>query len=274
MATILNKKKLYRPSFILTIIFSYIFTLFISCVEIDQQQNNPDKAVDIKKELFVYLVDISGSFNYRIEEPGYFNGKNYFELSCDQIIDEIRHAEIGQYHIVKQIKSRSFDESSFIFTLDLTDSGLFFIEPEPKNPYQKTNWIKSKENFERQVESLISQKKQNAIEAIEFFKKEYRNNFSKYTDVLYAIENSKIDFDSERFDGFSIKRLIIYSDFKETTTKNISEKNIVLNNVYVEGRFVTKTPYKNLEEYNNMLKIWEKVIQAKSLKFLNPEQSK
>ncbi len=229
-----------------------------------------NEQMKVKKKLTIFLVDVSGSFNEIVKGGGHFNGKNYFDIACNQIYDYIRNAKGGEYIIVKQIKSNSFDETGFVCNLDLSDSTLVFTKPKPTNVYEVNDWENEKNTFEKNADKVLTEKRNIALHEINTFKNNYTNKPSGSTDVFNAIFSCKQDFDKAIYSDY-IKTLIIYSDFWDTQNQ-IEGEVIEIPDVTVEGRFVSKANH-NRTSYEKMINMWKDAINDKSIVFKTPEQS-
>ncbi len=263
--------------------FTFLLLLILTIASCDSQ-NKKDKSSyqEIEKEqmsknntknLLIYFVDVSGSFNRRQEE-GKFKNQNYFELACLQIKDIIRTKSIigEDYLIVRAIKSSSFGDDATIAKLDLTDTIYIFNEAPPKEDIKKKRWKKNKEDFQNNANRKADIEREKAISEVNNFLDSYNDKPTNYTDLINALNSVNPIIESDKFKSFS-KKIIVYSDFKETKNSFLSDLEINLDSVIIEGRFVSKNAFTNLKGYEKNKHKWSETLNCKKLIFKTPIES-
>lgn len=258
----------------INIIKSLLFILFISNSGLCQisELNNSD---DNQKCLTIFFVDISGSFNRsRSLEPDEYI--NYFELACDEIRrfveDDLKVGRDVVY--VKKIESNSFNDNTLIAKIDLASDIYIYKEsvPDTKNDLKINNYNKRKNAFDVRSRQIAHHEIQNVSQKIQSFKYKYENNPSNFTDIIDALNSIKIDFNNKYFSAYD-KRIIIYSDFKETKKSITDTLTIDLSDYYIEGRYVSKDDYDSPNAYLKNIELWRNIFKCKSLDFYTPENS-
>ncbi|MGE0636574.1 MAG: hypothetical protein AB7P01_09040 [Bacteroidia bacterium] len=228
----------------------------------------------IKKYLTVVFLDISGSFN-KVQKTGGFNDKNYFDLSCDELISKIRNNMIiGQEClIVKAIQNESFKDDALVYKLDLTDDKEYiFKEPKPKDDIKVNRWSQKKKAFEGDAIEKANAEQDKAVKAITAFKDHYSGKGTDWTDLVNAFNGVKPQLENVQYKEY-IKRFIVYSDFRETKMKDLTKLIIDLDSVSVEGRFVSKNQFETLEAYDKNKAAWQQILKCRSLTFKTPEET-
>ena len=227
-----------------------------------------------QKYLTVAFLDISGSFN-KIQKQGGFNGKNYFDESCNELLNKIRYdMKVGQEClIIKSIQNESFQDDALVYKLDLTDNEKFiFNEPKPEDDIKKNRWNQKKSEFDKSASEKADIEIDKAVKAIKMFKDLHSNKGSSYTDLVNAFNGVKPQLESEQFKTYT-KRFIVYSDFRETRMTDLTKLEIDLDNVSIEGRFVSKNEFETLEGYDKNKASWQQILKCHLLVFKSPEES-
>jgi len=246
--------------------------IFIGCKSTSSTDTTPVRATLPKapKFLTVFLVDRSASF-HKIQKQGKFQGKNYFYIACDQIKEYVEKQadRENELILVRIIQSSSFSDDTFIARIDFTNQPNF-NEPEPTGPYskvEKDEWKKRKNKFLEDVKDKQSPLVKEFNTEIDKLRK---MDSSGETDLVNAFK--ALIPDLKGLPDYA-KRIIVYSDFKDTQTKVESAAEIDLGNeTEVEGRFVSMnelTP----DSYDALLKAWKKLLKCKSKKFKTPGES-
>ena len=263
--------------------FTLLFLIILTATSCDQSSKkdnsfNSEKTKseflnDKTKNLFIYFVDVSGSFNKRQKE-GKFKNQNYFELACLQIKDLFRSkSKVGEdYFVVRAIKSSSFGDDATIAKLDITDSKYVFDELPPKEDIKKKRWQSSKNDFINKANREADVEREKAVSEINDFLNAYNDKSTNYTDLINAINSVKPIIENNKFKSFN-KKIIIYSDFKETKNSFLSNLSINLDSVVIEGRFVSKNAFTNLKDYEENKLNWTRVLKCRELIFKTPIES-
>jgi len=231
---------------------------------------NQTQSAKTQKKLTIFLIDRSGSF-HRIQREGHFRGKDYFYIACDQVKQYVRQEADKQNELimVRAIQSSSFSDDTFIAKLDYTQSPVF-TEPEPQGPYSKEKkkaWANRKQQFDTGGEN----KQKSSLEAFAGNIDDFRKGKpSGKTDLVNAFR--ALIPHLEEFSAYS-KRIIVYSDFKDTETALEAAGQIDLGaDIEVEGRFVSMNE-QDPDSYNRLLKQWQSILKCKSTKFKTPAES-
>jgi hypothetical protein len=261
------------------LLYVLVLLLFFSCDLMRKHEENPDNskktgALINKKYLTIILIDISGSFN-KIQTTGGFRNKNYFIESCNEVLSRIRYdIKLGQECLmIKAIQSVSFKDDALVYKIDLSNEDKYmFSEPPPDDDIMMKRWEIRKSEFERSVEEKVGEEKDKAVKALIAFKDNYTDNGTPYTDLINAFNGVKPQLESKEFTDY-IKKIIVYSDFKETKNKNITKLVIKLDNISIEGRFVSKNEYESLEMYEKNKAMWRKILKCKAIVFKTPEET-
>ena len=248
--------------------------LLTACPPVKPENSTTDNLVS-EKILTIVFLDVSGSFN-KFQKQGGFKGKNYFDESCNELISRIEKKEmkIGQEClIVKFIKDKSFSDETLVCKIDLTDDRYVFQVSRPDNDLNLPDWEDSLKLFNERVKIIIEKDINKAISVIKTFRDNHINRPAMYTDIVNAFTGIKPVIESDKYANYK-KYLIVYSDFKEDTEtkRNLSNINIDLQDVEIEGRFVSKNDFSTLEDYNNNLEEWKKILKCKKLTFKTPEE--
>jgi len=258
---------------VVTIVFSVLLT---ACPrKTDQSKEQESVTTDtlvIEKTLTIVFLDVSGSFNKVQKQGGLFQGKNYFDESCKELVRRIRtDMKIGEeYMIVKSIRDQSFSDETLICKIDLTDDKYIFKKPIPDNDMRKNRWEKEKNEFENDVRAKIGEDKEKVIVLINEFKDYYIKNPTNRTDIVNAFNGIKPVIESDKYANYK-KKFIVYSDFIETR-QSLNDLTIDLKDVEIEGRFVSKNDFSSLDDYYKNLDKWKTILKCKKLTFKTPEE--
>lgn len=247
--------------------------LFVDCNKEPNSVKPRDKGlapITRGKTLTIFLVDVSGSFN-RIQKEGRFEGQNYFDIACLQIMRYIGNNADKGYEdiIIRQISNNSFPEAAFVHRLNLVAEP--YSERKPNSPFRIKGWLERKEKYERKLENLLIKRINSTLEKIKNFQLLKSGYYSKQTDVLYAIVCCKKRIDNNPSYSSYIKKIIVYSDFKDTIS-NLNREPILLEDVEFEGRFVSKRGHTS-RSYDELLQKWRNILRCKSITFKTPEES-
>src|SRR5437660_3615892 len=261
-----------RISWKAILILFFAASAFTACgpgVDTNTNANQPQPA-KTQKKLTIFLIDRSGSF-HRIQREGHFRGKDYFYIACDQVKQYVRQEadKHNELIMVRAIQSSSFSDDTFIGRLDYTQSPVF-NEPEPEGPYSKEEkkaWANRKQQFESGVETSQKNSLDAFVANIDDFRK---GKPSGRTDLVNAFR--ALIPHLQEFPAYS-KRIIVYSDFKDTETSLEAAGQIDLgSDTEVEGQFVSMNE-QDPDSYDRLLKEWQSILKCKSTKFKTPAES-
>lgn len=259
-----------------------IFVLLMGCKNDNKESTSHEETVvsineenKEQKRLTIFFIDISGSFNKK-RQYGVEKEVNFFNKACYETIKHIRvKSQIGEdYIVVKKIESFSFNDNATVTQLDLTSEKFCYPKETPKtdNDIIINNHIKAKSAFEKNAIVVAKEEKERAVGDVQDFQNHYTNKSSNYTDIIDALNAIKIDFDNSNFAEYE-KRIIIYSDFKETKSKIKQGLSIDLSDYHIEGRYVSKDDFSSPSEYLDNIQLWKEVLKCKSLEFFSPDNN-
>jgi len=237
----------------------------------NDSSKNSAKIDRMDKQLVIFMIDGSGSFNKTITK-GKFQGENYFKLSCNDIVNNITKYKYEQptIIIILEISDESFSENSFIEKLEFANLPSVFKEERPKNPFGIKLWEQEREKFLNKERIRRDSSINNSIKHISKYREERILHPLRKTDISNGLLNCKQITDDIIYRNYS-KKIIAYTDLSESLDYPIH--NVVhLENVDIEIKFVSKNRH-TYESYNNMLEYWRKKIISKSLLVKTPENS-